>query len=106
MTASIRITALLVCASLQSLPSVKAFVPDVQRSRWTKTAIIRTSTGSLGALTERQLQFWEDVEEGLDDIANFWEKKGQDIDRIRLFGKRYVRRTAAIRLFMGAVARK
>lgn len=41
-------------------------------------------------LTDRQLQFWEDVEDGLDDIALFWEKKGQSIDRIRLFGQRYV----------------
>jgi hypothetical protein len=39
-------------------------------------------------LTDRQLQFWEDVEDGLDDIANFWEKKNQNIDRIRVFGKR------------------
>ena len=37
------------------------------------------------ALTERQLQFWEDVEEGLDDIENFFAKKGQRIDRIRKF---------------------
>jgi aspartate beta-hydroxylase len=40
------------------------------------------------ALTERQIQFWEDVEEGLDDIENYWLKKnGQSIDRIRTFGK-------------------
>jgi len=44
----------------------------------------------LSALTERQMQFWEDVEEGLDDIENFYAKKGQDIDRIRQFGKRCV----------------
>jgi hypothetical protein len=43
----------------------------------------------LGAkLTDRQLQFWEDAEDGIDDIAKFWDKKGQNIDRIRLFGKR------------------
>lgn len=41
-------------------------------------------------LTERQLQFWEDVEDGLDDIGEFWGKQGQSIDRIRTFGKRYV----------------
>jgi hypothetical protein len=39
-------------------------------------------------LTERQVQFWEDVEDGLDDIENFYAKKGQAIDRIRQFGKR------------------
>jgi hypothetical protein len=43
----------------------------------------------LAALTERQQQFWEDVERGLDDIAEFYQsKKGMDIDRIRQFGKR------------------
>jgi hypothetical protein len=43
----------------------------------------------LAALTERQQQFWEDVERGLDDIADFYQsKKGMDIDRIRQFGKR------------------
>ncbi len=42
----------------------------------------------LNALTERQMQFWEDVEEGLDDIESYFRKKGQNIDRIRQFGKR------------------
>lgn len=42
----------------------------------------------LEALTERQMQFWEDVEEGLDDIEDFYAKKGQSIDRLRVFGKR------------------
>ena len=45
------------------------------------------STVSLAALTERQMQFWEDVDAGLDDIDNFYAKKGQDIDRIRTFAK-------------------
>ena len=48
----------------------------------------RQSWNSLSALTERQMQFWEDVEEGLDDIESFFAKKGQNIDRIRQFGKR------------------
>lgn len=43
----------------------------------------------LGALTERQMQFWEDVEDGLNDIEVFYAKRGQNIDRIREFGKRY-----------------
>lgn len=42
----------------------------------------------LQALTDRQMQFWEDVEDGLDDIEEFYWKRGQDIDRIRQFGKR------------------
>lgn len=41
---------------------------------------------SLSALTERQMQFWEDVEEGLEGIESFYQKqKGQNIDRIRAF---------------------
>jgi hypothetical protein len=47
-----------------------------------------SSSSSLSALSERQMQFWEDVEAGLDDIENFYAKKGQSIDRIRQFGKR------------------
>ena len=50
----------------------------------------RFATVSLGlaALTERQMQFWEDVEEGLDAVERVFAPKGQNIDRIRLFGKR------------------
>jgi Aspartyl/Asparaginyl beta-hydroxylase len=45
-------------------------------------------TTALAALTERQVQFWEDVDDGLNDIEQFYEKKsGQDIDRIRQFSK-------------------
>ena len=44
---------------------------------------------SLHALSERQQQFWEDVESGLGDIESYYKNKmGQDIDRIRLFGRR------------------
>jgi hypothetical protein len=42
------------------------------------------------ALTERQLQFWEDVDIGLRDIEDYYEKNGQDIQRIRKFVSRYV----------------
>jgi hypothetical protein len=45
---------------------------------------------TLSALTERQMQFWEDVEEGLNDIEKFFAKSGQSINRIRDFG-RYAR---------------
>ena len=42
------------------------------------------------ALTERQMQFWEDVDEGLNDIEAFFvSSKGMDIDRVRRFAKRY-----------------
>lgn len=51
-----------------------------------------TSRVSLGlaALTERQMQFWEDCEEGLNDVEQVYAAKGLDIDRIRAFGKRCV----------------
>ena len=42
----------------------------------------------LDALTERQQQFWEDVEEGLDDIEKYYRERGSNIDRIRRFGMR------------------
>ena len=42
----------------------------------------------LCALTERQIQFWEDVAEGLDDIEQYYkDAKNQDIARIRGFAK-------------------
>jgi hypothetical protein len=49
---------------------------------------ITTNSAKSIQLTDRQLQFWEDVEDGLDDIESFWAKKGQNIERIRLFGQR------------------
>ena len=48
----------------------------------------RLSKISIYALTDRQLQFWEDCEDGLKDIENFYLSKGQDLDRIYEFGKR------------------
>eukprot|EP00533_Pseudo-nitzschia_delicatissima_P014603 CAMPEP_0197272608 /NCGR_PEP_ID=MMETSP1432-20130617/10133_1 /TAXON_ID=44447 /ORGANISM="Pseudo-nitzschia delicatissima, Strain UNC1205" /LENGTH=322 /DNA_ID=CAMNT_0042738171 /DNA_START=53 /DNA_END=1017 /DNA_ORIENTATION=+ len=42
----------------------------------------------LDALTERQEQFWEDVEDGLNDIETFYRERGGNIDRIRKFGMR------------------
>lgn len=50
--------------------------------------VARACLVGLSALTERQMQFWEDVEEGLDDVEEVYASKGQDIDRIRMFGKR------------------
>lgn len=40
---------------------------------------------ALNALTPRQLQFWEDVDDGLFDIEKFYEDKGQSMERIRTF---------------------
>lgn len=33
------------------------------------------------------MQFWEDVEDGLRDVENFYATKGQNIDRIKTFAK-------------------
>jgi hypothetical protein len=40
------------------------------------------------ALTERQMQFWEDVEDGLTEIESYFRKQGQSLERIRKFVKR------------------
>lgn len=46
------------------------------------------------------MQFWEDVDKGLDDIENFFAKTiGQDIDRIRQFAKRCVSVTGIFCIF-------
>ena len=42
----------------------------------------------MGALTERQMQFWGDVDDGLDVMERAWAKRGHDIDRIRTFAAR------------------
>jgi hypothetical protein len=64
---------------LISWDTISAFTNHQGRARASPTA--------LTALTERQLQFWEDVDAGLDDIENFYAKKNQNIDRIRRFAK-------------------
>jgi hypothetical protein len=73
-----------------SAPLSKAFVPKIgdSRSRSYNTARY-ASIDEKTKLTDRQLQFWEDVDTGLLDIENFFAKKNQDINRIRQFAKRY-----------------
>ena len=56
-----------------------AFVPSTRQG---------VTTTSLQALTERQMQFWEDVEDGLKDIEEFYQKKDMSIDRIWGFCER------------------
>ena len=63
---------------------------NVATKRRTAASDDDTTTTIKKQLTDRQLQFWEDVDEGLDDIESFWEKKNKNIDRIRLFALRYV----------------
>jgi len=48
-----------------------------------QSAAIRYTTNLY--LTPRQLQFWEEVESGLDDVENFYAEKGQSMERIRTF---------------------
>mmetsp|Transcript_21907 Transcript_21907/g.24932 ORF Transcript_21907/g.24932 Transcript_21907/m.24932 type:complete len:335 (+) Transcript_21907:120-1124(+) len=57
-----------------------------------KSSLLPVSSGarsgnSLAALTERQMQFWEDVDDRLNDIEVVFSSKGLDIDRIREFAK-------------------
>jgi hypothetical protein len=52
-----------------------------------RLCIPSSSCTQLMALTDRQMQFWEDVEDGLDDIEDFYNKQGANIDRIRQFGR-------------------
>jgi hypothetical protein len=79
---------LFVCLVLLAcnLPS-HAFVSDIHPLETRKSSLPTPET-YLSALTERQMQFWEDVDAGLDDIENFYAKTGKGIDRIRVFSKR------------------
>lgn len=56
--------------------------------RPTTYASSRSALFATKQLTPRQLQFWEDVEEGLVGIEKFYEKQGQSLDRIHTFCKR------------------
>ena len=55
----------------------------------TRTTTLKSQrcTSSLN-LSPRQLQFWEDVDDGLVDIEQFYEAKGQSMERIRTFCER------------------
>ena len=68
------------------LATAAAFTPPTFYTQLPKTA-----TTNLAALSERQQQFWEDVESGLDGIENYYnDTENLDIDRIRQFGRRCV----------------
>ena len=78
---------LLVVCCIALLPAAAAFTTTTTTTTATVSKASRSSP--LQALTERQQQFWEDVESGLDGIEDFYKsKKGLDIDRIRQFGRR------------------
>lgn len=78
---------LAICALMVINFPALAFHSVAQRPRYSFNTRVSVVSGSLNVLTERQMQFWEDVEEGLDAIEAFWTKQGQNIDRIRTFGK-------------------
>lgn len=54
----------------------------------TETPVLIHRNVRLHALTERQAQFWDHVDDGLNDIENYYRKKGGNIDRVRRFGMR------------------
>lgn len=63
------------------------FTVDPARHQHRSTSS-KGASSCLAALTERQMQFWEDVDDGLVDVEQVYAAKGQDIERIRTFGKR------------------
>lgn len=60
---------------------IHAFAP----SHIQQNAIHMITSTELSAFTERQMQFWEDVEDGLNDVETVYGERNMDIDRIRNF---------------------
>jgi hypothetical protein len=52
------------------------------------TSSPRSALSATKQLTPRQMQFWEDVDEGLVGIEKFYEKQGHSMERIKTFCKR------------------
>ena len=71
--------------SLLSCYQAQAFQPVVQPASRRRSAVVVVAN----ALSPRQLQFWEDVDDGLVDIEKFYEAKGESMERIRTFCKRW-----------------
>ena len=65
-------------------------------SHWTRRSYFQRQlcsqecSSKLNALTDRQIQFWEDCELGLNDVENVYLSRGLTMDRIREFGQRFV----------------
>ena len=70
--------------SLLSCYQAQAFQPVVHPPASRR----RSAVVVANALSPRQLQFWEDVDDGLVDIEKFYEAKGESMERIRTFCKR------------------
>ena len=82
---------LMVFLSTVAASAVSAFVntiPTAQDVVSTTLSSPKTALFATKQLTPRQLQFWEDVDEGLVGIEKFYEKQGQSMERIKTFCKR------------------
>lgn len=76
---------------LKVASAVSAFVNPTIPTTQDVVSTFSSPTTALFAtkqLTPRQLQFWEDVDEGLVGIEKFYEKQGQSMERIKTFCKR------------------
>ena len=89
-----------ITASFVLSPSFHATQPSLSSSatcttrtstlcRSTTTPTTSSASFTVKKLTDRQYQFWEDVDDGLDAIEAFYAKQNQTIDRIRQFALRY-----------------
>lgn len=73
-----------------SLYNTKAFIPPTAYPKYQSLPSYQSrkiSGHKCFALTERQLQFWEDVDDGLNDVETVYAERGFDIDRIRAFAQ-------------------
>lgn len=79
------------CLVILMLPlGSQSFIPKVivaSHHRKTRPSVVPFCF----ALTERQMQFWEDVDDGLAEMETYFRKHGQSLERIRKFVKRYCR---------------
>jgi len=66
------------------LANAAAFVPSTLKNRQV-CRFPESSSSALDALTERQMQFWEDVGDGLNDVETVYNEDGLSIERIRAF---------------------
>jgi len=78
----------------QSAPLVDFFqqARSQPHTGWTRRAQYAGTSTIVGALSERQLQFWEDVEEGIEPIESFYKQNtsnnsSEETDRVRTFMK-------------------
>ena len=80
----------MVFLSTVAASAVSAFVHTIPTTQDVVSTFSSPTTALFATkqLTPRQLQFWEDVDEGLVGIEKFYEKQGQSMERIKTFCKR------------------